>query len=96
MHSHKLPTALAVIAAALGLTELADAYFVIPQYALVFGALFLLGGWLLLRSKKVAAGAILTGILCLWEVLVFHSWPKHGAGDWISSMAVSRLSRSPG
>ena len=92
MHGHKLTTALAVIASALGLAEFADAYFVIPQYALVFGALFLLGGWLLLRSKKVVAGAILTGILCLWEVLVFHSWPKHGAGDWIFDGSVAVVS----
>jgi hypothetical protein len=50
-------------------------------FAVVAGLLFLLAAWLL-RSGRVTAGAVFTGILCLFEVIEFPSWHKHGALDW--------------
>jgi hypothetical protein len=51
-------------------------------FAVVFGLLFLLAAWLL-RSGRVTAGAIFTGVLCLFEIVEFPSWHKHGALDWV-------------
>ena len=53
----------------------------LPQAAVVFGVFFLLAVWLL-RSGRVMAGAIFTGILCLFEVISYPGWQKHNALDW--------------
>ncbi len=47
-------------------------------FAVIFGVFFLIATWLL-RSGRVTAGAIFTGVLCLFEVIGFPSWHKHGA-----------------
>jgi len=58
------------------------------SFAVLFGGFFLLATWLL-RSGRVGAGAILTGILCLFEVIEFPSWHKHDVLDWVYQSAVA-------
>ena len=53
----------------------------LPLAAVVFGVFFLIAAWLL-RSGRVRSGAIFTGLLCLFEVISYPSWQKHGALDW--------------
>jgi hypothetical protein len=50
-------------------------------FAVVFGVLFLLAAGLL-RGRRSTAGAVLAGLLCLFEILNYPSWYKHGALDW--------------
>jgi hypothetical protein len=50
-------------------------------FAVAFGMFFLLATWLL-RSGRVTAGAIFAGVLCLFEVVSFSGWTRHGALDW--------------
>jgi hypothetical protein len=57
-------------------------------FVAVFGVFFLVAAWLL-RSGRVAAGAIFAGILCLFEILHYPSWAKHGALDWTYDTAVA-------
>ena len=52
-----------------------------PLGAAVCGVLFLIGVGLL-RTQRVTAGTILVGALCLFEVLGFAGWQRHGALDW--------------
>ena len=52
-----------------------------PLAAVVFGVFFLIAAWLL-RSGRVRSGAIFAGLLCLFEVISYSSWQKHGALDW--------------
>jgi hypothetical protein len=61
-------------------------------FAVVFGLLFLLAAWLL-RSGRVTAGTVFTGILCLFEIVEFPSWHKHNVLDWTyqSIFAVASL-----
>jgi hypothetical protein len=58
----------------------------LPLAAVVFGAFFLIATWLL-RSGRVRAGAIFAGVLCLFEVVSFPGWQKHGALDWAADIA---------
>ena len=60
-------------------------------FAVVFGVFFGLGTWLL-RSGRVSGGAIFTGILCLFELVEFPSWHKHGIADWVSQGAFALIS----
>jgi hypothetical protein len=60
-------------------------------FAVLFGVLFLLAGWLL-RRGRVMAGAIWCGVLCLFEVVEFPSWHKHGALDWVYQSAFAVVS----
>lgn len=60
-------------------------------FAVIFGVFFLLATWLL-RSGRVTAGAIFTGVLCLFEIMEFPSWHKHGALDWASQIVFALLS----
>jgi hypothetical protein len=60
-------------------------------FAVVFGVFFGLGTWLL-RSGRVAGGAIFTGILCLFELVEFPSWHKHGIADWASQSVFALVS----
>ena len=46
-----------------------------------FGVFFLIAAWLLHRGR-ITAGAIFAGLLCLFEIVTFPSWYKHGALDW--------------
>jgi hypothetical protein len=52
----------------------------------LFGASFLLGVWLV-RSGRVTVGAVLVGLLALFEVLNFPLWEKNGTADWIITLA---------
>jgi len=59
--------------------------------AIVFGVLFLLAAWLL-RSGRVTAGAVLAGLLCLFEVVSFAGWTRHNALDWVYQTVFALLS----
>jgi hypothetical protein len=59
----------------------------LPLAAVVFGVFFLIAAWLL-RSGRVTAGAIVVGVLCLFEVVSYPGWQKHGALDWTYDTAV--------
>ncbi len=88
MNGRKL-TVLATIAGVLAVGEFGSSIIIwqenrpgsLPLAAVVFGVFFLIAAWLL-RSGRVMAGAIFAGILCLFEVISFPSWQKHGALDW--------------
>ena len=60
-------------------------------FAVLFAALFLLAAWLL-RSGRITGGAILAGLLCLFEIIEYPGWHKHGALDWTYQTAVAVLS----
>ena len=60
-------------------------------FAVLFGGLFLLATWLL-RSGRVAAGAIFAGILCLFEIIEYPSWHKHGTLEWTYQTVFAILS----
>jgi len=53
----------------------------LPWAAVVFAAFFLTATWLLGRGRATA-GTVFAGLLCLFEVVEFPSWPKHNALDW--------------
>lgn len=55
-------------------------------FAIIFGVLFGLATWLL-RRGRVRAGAVFTGLLCLFELLEYPSWHKHGAVQWATDTA---------
>ena len=57
----------------------------------MFGVFFGLGTWLL-RSGRVGGGTIFTGILCLFELVEFPSWHKHGIADWVSQSVFALIS----
>jgi len=63
----------------------------LPLAAAVFGVFFLIATWLL-RTGRVRAGAIFAGVLCLFEVVSFPSWQKHGALDWTTDIAFALVS----
>ena len=52
-----------------------------PLFAVVFSALFLTGAALVHRAR-VATGACLIGVLCLFELVTFPGWTRRGALDW--------------
>jgi hypothetical protein len=60
-------------------------------FAVLFGGLFLLATWLL-RSGRITAAAIFAGILCLFEIIEYPSWHKHGTLDWTYQTAYALLS----
>jgi hypothetical protein len=90
MNTRKL-TVLTVIAGILALGEFGTAVMIGlgadgPEhsgwpFAAAFGAFFLIVAWLL-RSGRIAAGAVFAGILCLFVVLTYPSWYKHSALNW--------------
>ena len=90
MNTRKL-TVLTAIAGILALGEFASAAMIAlgefgPDHAgwpiaVVFGVFFLIAAWLL-RSGRVAVGAVFAGILCLIEILGCATWYKHGVLDW--------------
>jgi hypothetical protein len=53
-----------------------------PGFAVAFGVLFLVACWLL-HSGRVTAGGSLAGVLCLFELVSYPSWPKPTAFDWV-------------
>ena len=62
-----------------------------PLFAVLFGVLYLVALWLI-RSGRVAGGAVLSGVLFLFEVVSYPSWQKHGALDWAFDTAYAVLS----
>ncbi len=48
----------------------------VPEFAVLFGALFFTGAWLLCK-RRVVAGASLVGVLSLFEIVSFPGWQKH-------------------
>jgi len=60
-------------------------------FAVIFGGLFLVATWLL-RSGRVTAGAVFAGILCLFEIIEYPSWHRHGAPDWTYQTAYAIVS----
>jgi hypothetical protein len=88
MNVRKLTAGLTTLAAVMGLGEFGSAIIIrVENYpnsfapgAVVFGALFLVGAWLL-RNSRVAAGTILLGALCLFEVVEFPGWARHSVLD---------------
>lgn len=86
--SNRLPTVLLVLITALALGEFISAVIIWrenypdsqPWFAVLFGALFLGALWLV-RSGRLVAGAALSGVLFLLEVISYPSWQKHGALD---------------
>jgi hypothetical protein len=85
----RMLTVLTTIAGILAVGEFASSIMIwqenypgsLPLAAAVFGVFFLIATWLL-RSGRVRAGAVFTGLLCLFEVISFPGWQKHGALDW--------------
>lgn len=63
----------------------------LPLAAVVFGVFFLIAAWLM-RSGRVLACAVFTGILCLFEVVSFPGWQKHGALDWTTDTVFAVVS----
>jgi hypothetical protein len=55
----------------------------VPEFAVLFAALFFTGAWLLHRHR-VVGGASLVAFLTLFEVISYPSWQKHNTYDWIS------------
>ncbi len=89
MNNRKL-TILSAITGALALGEFGSAVIIwlekypgsFPAGGVLFGILFLVGTGLL-RSRRVTAGTIFVGILCLFEVVSFSGFTRHSALDWI-------------
>ena len=98
MNGRKL-TVLATLAGVLAVGEFGSSIIIwqenrpgsLPLAAVVFGVFFLIATWLL-RSGRVMTGAIFTGILCLFEVISFPSWQKHGALDWTTDTVFALVS----
>lgn len=98
MNGRKL-TILTAIAGILALGEFGSAVMIwlekysgsLPWAAVVFGAFFALGAWLL-RSGRVAAGSIFVGVLCLFEVVSFSGWTRHNALDWVYQASFALVS----
>lgn len=54
----------------------------VPEFAVVFAALFFTGAWLL-HKQRIVAGAALVGLLTVFEIVTFPSWQKHNTFDWV-------------
>ena len=63
----------------------------VPGFAVLFGALFFTGAWLL-HKHRIVSGASLVGFLALFEIVNFPSWQKHNTYDWISDTVYVVLS----
>jgi hypothetical protein len=97
MNSRKL-TVLIALTALLALGEFGSAVIIGlgkdpwgAGFAVLFGGLFLLATWLL-RSGRITAGAIFAGILCLFEIIEYPSWHRHGTLEWTYQTAYALLS----
>jgi hypothetical protein len=76
---------LALIALILALSEFVAAFFVhFWEVNPILCALFLTG---LLGTRRGGVwGPILIGALCVFELLAFTTFPRHGIGDWVSQI----------
>jgi hypothetical protein len=90
---------LTVIAGILALGEFGDSIMIwkenypgsLPMAAVVFGVFFVMAAWLL-RSGRVAAGAIFAGLLCLFEVVAVPGFTRHHVWDWITQITFGLVS----
>ena len=95
----RMLTVLTAIAGILALGEFASSIVIwqdhlpggLPLGVAVLAVFFLIAAWLL-RSGRIRTGAIVAGILCLFEVVNFPSWPRHGALEWTSATAFALVS----
>lgn len=79
------------VALAFVLLEIVSAFFIeFPAAALVFGALFLIG-WFLVRRGGMA-GVIFVGVLCVVELIGLPFYAREDADDWIIQALVLVLS----
>jgi|tagenome__1003787_1003787.scaffolds.fasta_scaffold20976069_4 hypothetical protein len=62
-----------------------------PLFALAFAALYVLATWLL-RSHRVVVGAVLAGLLCLFEVATAPTWQRYSALDWSTQIVFAAIS----
>jgi hypothetical protein len=60
-------------------------------FVVAFGVFFLVAAWLL-RGRRVTAGAVFAGVLCLFVVLSYPSWYKHSALNWTYDTAFALVS----
>ncbi len=97
MNSRKL-TVLTALTALLALGEFGSAVIIGlgkdpwgAGFAVLFGGFLLLATWLL-RSGRITAGVIFAGILCLFEIIEYPSWHKHGTLEWTYQTAYALLS----
>ena len=89
---------LVILAGALSLAEIGSAVIIWrenypdaqPWFAVVFSALFVIGA-ALVRRARVAVGATLIGVLCLFELVTFPTWTRHGALDWVYQFGCAAL-----
>lgn len=97
--SNRLTTVLLVLITALAVGEFISAVIIWrenypdsqPLFAVAFGVLYLGALWLV-RSGRIAAGAVLSGALFLFEVISFPGWQKHGTADWVLDSVYAALS----
>ena len=95
----RLTAAFVVTTVALGLGELASAVMIKvenypdaqPLLAVLFGLLFFVGAWLVVRGRTVVA-AVLVGLLCLVEVMGFPGWTRHRVLDWVFQVGYATVS----
>ena len=77
---------LCLVALLLALGEIADAFFVsFPAGPAVYAALLLAAA--LWTRRGGLGGPTLLAVLFVFEIANAPFWPRHGAGDWISSAA---------
>jgi hypothetical protein len=89
--SQRATSALMIAAGLLGALEFVDAGVIWkenypdaePLLAVAFGVLFL-SGLALVRTGRVVAGAVLVGVLAMFELVTAPSWARHNALDWTS------------
>ncbi len=99
MNVRSLTTALTALAGLLGIGEFASSIEIwqenyadsFPAGAALFGALFLLGAWLL-RRTRVTAGTVLIIVLCLFELVSFPGWARHSTFDWVHQIVFAVVS----
>ncbi len=77
-----------ISAVAIAVENYADS---VPAFAVLFGALFFTGAWLL-HKRRILAGASLVGFLTLFEIVSFPGWQKHNTYDWVSDSVYAVLS----
>ena len=78
---------LGLIALLLALAELADAFFVSFPAGPAGYAVLLLAGTIWTIQRGGRGGPSLLAALFVFEIANAPFWPRHGAGDWISTVA---------
>ena len=99
MNTRSLPTVLTTVALALAAGEAVAAAVIwredypgsAPLVVLAFALPFLLAGWLA-RSGRVVIGALITGVLCAFQLVAYPGLVRHNAFDWIFQTAFAGLS----